>query len=95
MLNSFVTAQDAVNLLNEAAKLDPHAVEALIKARIPANEALQNHPTIQCSSAIGVLGMLNGLFGVFPEGHPKAGWGPISAIISDDGSPIRFELTEI
>lgn len=56
-----------VNYLNELLKLDYQAVFALIKCRVPCNEALINHPTVQVvedsdgNSVFGLLGILNGL----------------------------------
>ncbi len=59
-------AEQIVNLLNEAARLDPRAVEQLIEYRVPANSALASHAHIICSVAggsrvVGLLGLLNGL----------------------------------
>lgn len=81
------TPEDVVNLLNEAVKLDPQAMYALVEARVPCNEALADHPTIQVSAydeqtgkptpgqfRVGILGLLNGLFGT-----DSVGWGFITA----------------
>ena len=44
---------------------------------------------------VGVLGLINGLFGTIPAGHPRAGWGPIAAVAESQGGPIvRFERTD-
>jgi len=82
-----VTPEDVVKLLNEAVKLDPAAMRALVEARVPCNEALADHPTIQVSAyneqtgkptpgnfKVGILGLLNGLFGT-----DSVGWGFITA----------------
>lgn len=82
-----ITPYDVVALLNEAVKLDPAAMHALVESRVPCNEALADHPTIQVSVydertgeptpgqfKVGILGILNGLFGT-----DSAGWGCITA----------------
>ncbi len=87
-------ALQAVNLLNEAMGLDPVAIEALIEQRVPCNQALGDHPTIQCLSEqpdeclLGMLGILNGICGV-----DEKGWGPIAAVYDDDTKRLlRFDL---
>jgi len=71
MYNLCVHPQDAVDLLNEMYALDGAATAALIENRVPCNEALLEHPTIQVGATnryghglVGLLGVLNGLFGV-------------------------------
>lgn len=56
-------------LLNEALLMDPEAVTALLNSRVPCNNALANHPTIQVAVepgeeieySLGLVGLLNGL----------------------------------
>lgn len=72
MLKESVTPQDVVDLLNEIAKTDKEALKALINLRVPCNKALADHPTIQTVNkdgqyVVGILGILNGLFGVGPD----------------------------
>ena len=63
-----VTIEDVIDLLNEAASLDPGAMEALVAGRV------------------GLLGILNGLFGADVDG-----WGVIAAEIGGEPpAPIRF-----
>jgi len=59
-----------ITVLNEAYDADPAAIHALLLNRIPCNEKLANHPTIQVTEetvpkqtyySVGVLGLLNGL----------------------------------
>jgi hypothetical protein len=58
-----------VDLLNEALVRDPEAMTALVKSRVPCNESLANHPTIQVAVepgesieySLGLVGLLNGL----------------------------------
>jgi hypothetical protein len=75
------------------------AVQALCENRVPVTKAVGDHPSLQVSvedgtDRLGLLGLLNGITGILPEG-PKKGWGHITAIFDDgDGSLLRFELTE-
>ena len=92
-----VTIDEVIGVLNEAVQADPVAMTALVNARVPCNDVLAHHPTIQCGSAsetgctrapvvVGLLGMLNGLFGIFGEDDPEpTGFGAIAANIDDDG----------
>lgn len=83
MMREFVSAGHAVRFLNELARLDPVAMLALVGQRVPCNQAIVDHPTVQVTDhaghpEVGLLGVLNGLFGVFDEG-PQKGWGGIGA----------------
>jgi hypothetical protein len=77
----------AVKTLNEAFAADPAAMHCLVKHRIPCNETLADHPTIQVSTnqfgeterfAVGLTGILNGIL------EPATGK-RIAFMISDDG----------
>ena len=93
MIHKTVSFQEVIDVLNGALALDREAVEVLVEQRVPCNEALADHPTIQVQgddsgAAVGLLGVLNGLFGTDEEG-----WGPIAAVFDDDdGHLIRFEV---
>lgn len=89
------TPQDAIDLLNEALRLDPHVMGWLIAFRGPCNDALAEHPTIQVGqnskdepTVVGMLGILNGIFG-----KRDNGMGFIGAVY-DGGKLVRFELTD-
>ncbi|HEV8702573.1 MAG TPA: hypothetical protein VGV60_14970 [Candidatus Polarisedimenticolia bacterium] len=101
-----VFAQDVVDLLNDASTKDAKAVRALIAARVECNAALGEHPTIQTGKIggrrlsrstgvggyeVGLLGILNGIFGTFDNG-----WGCITAICDEHApdTPIRFEVCD-
>jgi len=71
-----ITVNDAVVVLNEAFRADPEAMSALIETRVSCNESLASHPTIQVLAGedgsnpkVGLLGILNGLFGVRGDGR--------------------------
>lgn len=86
-----ITIEHAVEVLNEALNLDQEAVQNLVMSRHPCNAALAAHPTIQVSDApaVGMLGLMNGLFGI-----NRYGCGGIIVEIDDDtGRVIRFRVT--
>lgn len=95
--------EDLIEFLNELNRVDPDAVASLMRARVPCNEALATHPTVQVGRGaarepqcyeVGILGVLNGYCGVYGSGV-RAGWGPITAIVDEDtGFVERFELTK-
>jgi hypothetical protein len=61
-----------VDLLNEIGRIDPEALALLIETRVPCSAKLAVHPTIQVINtregySVGLLGVLNGLFGIEPH----------------------------
>lgn len=66
-----------LELMNSALECDREAITKLVENRVPCDEALSNHYSIQVSDGkVGLLGILNGLCGVDEE----TGYGPICAI---------------
>lgn len=76
-------------------------MQALFAHRVPCNSALRDHPTIQVAAdgdedipggaqaSVGVIGLLNGLFGV-----DERGWGHICGHWDDQGHTLLgFALT--
>lgn len=94
MWKSQVTFEETIAFLNELIALDPEAMRALVEHHVPANQGLVDHPTVQVSGydgappKVGLLGILNGLFGTDEEG-----WGVISALFEDDGRLVKFMRT--
>lgn len=85
-----VTLREVIHLLNNLIALDPIAVKNLVENRVVCNESLCEHETVQTMfdperkvCLVGVLGVINGLFGVYDDG-PKKGYGAIEAVYSDD-----------
>lgn len=74
MLKNKITAEDVVCLLNELLDIDSIATKKLIEHRVSCNKNVVNHPYIQvnCDDSknpkVGLLGFLNGLFGVNENG---------------------------
>jgi hypothetical protein len=70
-------------------------VVELMYRYVPATSSTRSHPTIQTDGgSVNILGLLNGLVGVIPNGK-GAGWGYITAIYEDDGLRLlAFERTD-
>jgi hypothetical protein len=102
-----ISIDDALAVLNAALALDGTAVRGLFHHRVPCNDALAEHHTVQVASGpcaadarfsqselaegqhnVGVLGLINGIFGV---DHESVGF--IAAEYEDDGSISRFVRT--
>jgi len=78
-----------VTYLNELVSLDREAIEHLVETRVQCNKDLADHPHVQVSEdeegnfLVGLLGIVNGLMGVQPEGANKPGWGYVAASFDD------------
>ncbi len=103
-INQALTPQDVVDFFNLALVTDPEAVTQLMTHRVKCVRALAEHPTIQVRQMdddglfhdVGMLGLLNGLFGVFDEEGPHKGWGPFVAQYDDaSGKLLGFALTPV
>jgi len=87
----------ALVLLNEMLALDPVATQALVETRVHCTTQLAAHPSIQVAGEdneplVGLLGVLNGIFGTYgPEAGKLEGWGPIAAMFETDGTLIGFK----
>lgn len=78
--------------LNDFIRIDEPAVRAIMNYRVPCNDTMANHPTIQVNAKheVGMLGLLNGVIGV-----DQKGWGYLAMEIDDDGKILKFvELME-
>jgi len=80
MVKNSVSIEGTVNFLNELIKIDQNAVSALFSMRIICNEELADHETVQVHQLgpetfqVGMIGILNGLFGI-----DEFGWGHVVA----------------
>ncbi len=94
MIHEQVTLDDTIAFLNSLIKVDEGAVNRLIASRVPCSRDLSMHPTVQCGeNEVGMLGILNGLFGVYgPEAGKKEMYGPITAHL-DGGKLVKFSRT--
>jgi hypothetical protein len=83
MIRTTIALDEVIDYLNELIETDRPAMAALIANRVPCNPAMANHPTVQVQAQhggylVGMLGILNGLFGTFEDG-----WGPIVFVFKD------------
>ena len=81
----------AIEVLNRVHDADPSVLPTLINYRVPCNEAVADDPTVQVGeyegiTKVGLLGIVNGLFGTIPG--RKSGW--IGAYHDDEGSLVKF-----
>jgi hypothetical protein len=85
-----ISVKDVCELMNEMLEMDYSCTYNLVSIRVDCNEAILNHPTIQVqqigkdSPKVGILGILNGLFGVNDDNM-----GSISMMI-DNGKIVTF-----
>ena len=97
MINETITIDRTIDFLNELIKIDKKAVFELLHLKTICNEELANHPTVQCgieedgTFSVGLLGILNGLFGIIEEDNEFYHWGMIAAIVdSTQGEVSKF-----
>lgn len=92
MVKEKITIQETVEFLNEILKIDPVAVTALFSLRTVCNKKLADHETVQVANLskdycqVGMIGVLNGLFGI-----DEHGWGHIAADC-DNGMITGFKV---
>jgi hypothetical protein len=83
---------ETIAFLNQLLLIDRQAISKLMETRVPCNQDMVDHESVQVALVpgtapqeerlrVGLLGILNGLFGTFPDG-PKKGWGLIVADVA-------------
>jgi hypothetical protein len=105
VIKESVTPADIIAYLNTLIETDHGAMLEIINHRVSCNQELAKHPTVQVWSddnqttednqaTVSIVGILNGLFGVFDDG-PKKNWGTIAiAGVLDDKKQRFRSLTE-
>jgi hypothetical protein len=88
MINQNLNPGQVVDFLNQVLVLDRAGISELFSKRVECSEQLAAHPTVQVSSkdgkdTVGMLGLINGMFGVFDDGTKK-NWGPIYCEVDED-----------
>lgn len=94
MIKQSISKTDVLNLLNELVEIDRDAMLKLLHSRVTFKEQMRDHPTVQMmigqdGPSVGLLGILNGLFGVDENGN-----GPFCAVVDKDGQLIGFFRTD-
>lgn len=76
-----VTLEETVEFLNELVRDDPAMMKRLVQARVECNDEIKEHASVQVNEEgeVGVLGLLNGLFGA-----NDCGYGAIYAEFDED-----------
>ena len=95
MVKKNVTIQETVDFLNELLKVDSQAINTLFSTRMACNKDMADHDTVQVAVfppdyfQVGMIGILNGLFG-----KDEFGWGHICADYND-GKIVNFRVLTI
>lgn len=79
-----VSIDDVISFLNELFAIDADMVTSMIVNRTPCNQAMANHPSVQVwewegETKVGLIGILNGLFGCDNDGT-----GPIATVFNGE-----------
>lgn len=90
-IDKTISIDIAIHRLNSMLAYDPDCMHDLVEHRVPCNEDMVRHESAQVypinelgDKGLGVLGVINGLFGADEEG-----WGPIAAYF-DEGKLQEF-----
>lgn len=86
-------ADELIAFMNQLLELDRPAIAALVANRVPCNEDLGLHPTVQVgyqhgSFHVGLLGILNGYLGAEPDGR-----GAMVAVFDEEADPASTGAT--
>ncbi len=84
--------EEIVKVLNGIHELDSGVMQQLIDYRVTCNKALAEHPAVQVVESdegfeVGILGIINGLFGA-----KKDGTGHIGVVLDGAGKLARFTV---
>ena len=94
MIKETITLDETIEKLNHFLELDKEAMNQLINIRVECNNQLGTHPDIQVIDfgndklRIGLLGILNGLFG-----SREDLWGEIGIHVNDEDKLDKFIRT--
>ena len=90
MIKENISLDETIEFLNILLLIDQEAIQNLVNARVICNNRLARHPTVQVygdgeNLVVGLLGILNGLFGTDDKHH-----GAIGAVLNDNGNIKMF-----
>lgn len=82
----YADPQVVVDFLNDAILADADAVSALVAYRVPCNEWMAEHPSIQVGEdrTVGLMGLLNGLCGTDGQGR-----GFVAVIVDQESGKVH------
>ena len=85
-----ITLDEVISYLNKLLQLDKSAINKLCVERIVCNKKFANHPTCKVINLngtyyVGLLGVINGIFG-----NNNKGRGKITAIYDENGCIEKF-----
>lgn len=93
MIKESIKLDGTIDFLNSLLTYDREGISKLFESRIECNKKLGDHPTVQVyfdkkqdKDYVGVLGLLNGLFGIADDGY-----GAIAMDLDDNGIITKFE----
>ena len=89
-----ISVDEMVIYLNSLLKIDRQAIAALLANRVPCNQALADHKSVQVQAQnggfhVGMFGIINGLFSAFADG-----FGQIMYVFDDDGNLSHFATVD-
>jgi len=101
-----VSPSQTVIFLNELLKIDPEAIQGVFDSRVPCNDKIAHHPSVQVMTkngrtVVGMLGILNGLFGKDKDGGAQiiaeygSADGKLKAFWTQKDWQYQMELVEI
>lgn len=90
MIRNTISIAETVEYLNSLLAADPLAMRAMLRTLTICNNTLAEHPSAQVwdcgdTAAIGLMGVINGLFGIDDNG-----WGAIAYCIDDESQVTAF-----
>jgi len=93
-----VTLDDVCKLFNDLLEKDPDCVKQLVTQRVRCNRDVADHPTVQVTNyekddktfSVGILGVINGLFGMNENGD-----GMFGMEIDDDDNIVCFRPVNV
>jgi len=98
--------EQTVMFLNQLLKDDPEAIQKLVDFRVPCNDKIAHHPTVKVrikddGPMVGIMGILNGLFGKDKDGMSQIiaeydqAEGKLKQFWTREDWSIRFQLERL
>lgn len=89
-----ISPKEVVEFLNGLLKIDSEAINKLFTTRVDSKGFGDSTNPVQINkdSKVGIMGILNGMFGMIDSGTKK-GYGPIMYEEDDKGKILNFGLT--